>query len=138
MPVTVDWDDEARTIVRMNMIGSWTWEEAYAGADNGYAILDSVPYEVGVIIDFSQGAGLPPNAILNARNMIHRRHPRTGLTVFVGTNSMFTALWNIFSRVYTLLARKQNSVFASSVDEARQILAAVYQRDTQPPDAQSA
>lgn len=128
MPVTVQWDNDDKTIVRMEMVSRWTWEEAYAGSEEGYRLLETVPDEVGVIIDFSGGAGLPPNAITSAKGMIQRRHPRTGLTVFVGANSVFVSLWGIFSRIYTLFAQKQNSVFASSLDEARAILAARYGR----------
>ena len=126
MPVTIEWDNPEKTIVRMEMIGNWTWDEARAGADKGYAMLNSVTYEVGTIIDFSQGSGLPASALSNARSMIQRRHPRTGLTVFVGANAVFMALWNVFSKVYNLFARKQNSVFAPSVEAARGILAKIY------------
>jgi hypothetical protein len=126
MPVTIEWDNAEKTLVRMEMIGDWTWDEARAGAERGYAMLDSVDYEVGVIIDYSQGAGLPAHALSNARSMIQRRHPRTGLTVFVGANAVFMALWNVFSKVYVLFARKQNSVFANSVEEARAILLKSY------------
>ncbi|HEX2905228.1 MAG TPA: hypothetical protein VHO69_00100 [Phototrophicaceae bacterium] len=131
MPVTIEWDNDDKTIVRMEMIGNWTWDEAYAGADQGYAMLDAVPYEVGTIIDFSKGAHLPSNAISHARAMIKRRHPRTGLTVFVGTNAVFRSLWNIFSQVYTLFAHKQNSVFAANLAEARAILHKQYSRTAQ-------
>ncbi|NWG16714.1 MAG: hypothetical protein HXY41_08775 [Chloroflexi bacterium] len=122
MPVTVEWDNAEKTIVRMEMVGAWTWDEAYAGAESGYALLEEVGYEVGVIIDFSRGTRLPPNAITSARHMIQRRHPRTGLTVFVGANNLFVALWNTFSKVYALFAHQQNSVFADSVKQAREIL----------------
>jgi hypothetical protein len=123
MAVTVEWDNPEHTIVRMEMIGRWTWEEAFAGADQGYDLLDSVDDEVGVIIDFSKSLSIPSNAIPNARNMIQRRHPHTGLTVFVGVNALFLSLWSVFSKVYTLFARKQNSTFAPTLEEARRILA---------------
>lgn len=128
MPVNIEWDNDDQTIVRMEMVGHWTWDEAYAGAERGYAMLQSVEYEVGVIIDFSRSAGLPPNALPNARRMIQRRHPRTGLTVFVGANTLFMALWNVFAKVYTLFAQKQNSIFAATVAEARRILEQRYAR----------
>lgn len=128
MPVTVEWDNDDKTVVRMEMTGRWSWEEAFAGSERGYNLLESVPYEVGVIIDFSRSAGLPPNAITHAKGMIQRRHSRTGLTVFVGANAVFMSLWGIFSRVYALFAQKQNSVFASTIDEARAILAQRYSR----------
>lgn len=128
MPVTIDWDSDDKTIVRMEMIGFWTWKEADAGARQGYDLLQSVDYEVGVIIDFSRSTSMPPYALQNARRMIQHRHPRTGLTVFVGTNTLFLALWNVFARIYTLFAQRQNSVFAPTVAEARDILMKRYPR----------
>ncbi|MBI5666843.1 MAG: hypothetical protein HZC41_02455 [Chloroflexi bacterium] len=136
MSVTIEWDNDNHTIVRMEMVGSWTWDEAYAGAERGYTMLESVGYEVGVIMDFSRSAGLPPGALANARRMIQRRHPRTGLTVFVGANTLFISLWNVFAKVYTLFAQKQNSVFAPTVEEARRMLAQRYPRVAQESGAQ--
>ena len=136
MPVTIEWDNPEKTIVRMEMIGNWTWDEARAGADKGYVMLDSVDYEVGTIIDFSQGTSLPPSALANARSMIQRRHPRTGLTVFVGANAVFLSLWSVFSKVYSLFARKQNSVFAGTVEEARTLLSKRYTPPASPSEGE--
>lgn len=126
MTVTVEWDNPEKTVVRMALMGDWTWDEAYAASDEGYALLESVSYEVGVIMDMRQSNHIPDKAISNAQAMIKRRHKRTGLTVFVGVNSFFTAMWNIFSRVYAALAHKQNSVFTDTIEEARAILAQRY------------
>lgn len=126
MPIIIEWDNPEKTIVRMTMMGIWTWDDAYHGADKGYAMLESVDYEVGIIIDLTQSHHIPDHAITNAQAMIKRRHPRTGLTVFVRASTFFTSMWNIFNRVYAALARKQNSVFANSLDEAREILAKMY------------
>lgn len=127
MPITVEWDNPEKTVVRMAMMGTWTWDEAYAKADEGYAMLETVDYEVGIIIDMTQSPHIPDHAISNAQAMIKRRHPRTGLTVFVRVNTFFTSMWNIFSRLYTAMAHKQNSVFANTLEEARAILAKTYQ-----------
>jgi hypothetical protein len=133
MPITVEWDNPEKTVIRMSMIGTWTWDEAYTRASEGYALLESVDYEVGIIIDMTQSHHVPDRAISNAQAMIRRRHPRTGLTVFVRANTLFTTMWNIFSRIYTALAKKQNSVFADTLEDARAILAKVY-----PPPAKEA
>ena len=126
MPVNIEWDNEAKTIIRMELVGNWTWDEAYRGAQQGYAMLETVDHEVGVLMDLRNSKAIPSNAITHARIMIKQRHPRTGLTVFVGTTTFFTALWNVFSRLYTLLARQQNSVFAPTMEDARRMLSAKY------------
>jgi hypothetical protein len=124
MPVTNVWDNNEKTIIRMEVSGRWTWDEMYQASSAGYGMLDSVSHTVYPIIDFSQSLGMPPNAITHARNMMGRQHPRTGMTVFVGANTLFVNLWRIFIRLYALFSREQDFTFAKSLDEARQLLAA--------------
>ena len=44
MPVTVEWDNPEKTIMRMSMIGRWTWDEAYEAQVKG----DQMIYEVSI------------------------------------------------------------------------------------------
>jgi hypothetical protein len=116
--VEIHWDNPEKTVVRMEMIGRWTWEEAYTGSKVGYEMLDSVPHRVNIIIDLRQSKGIPVNSLTHARSMIGRRHLRTGLTVFVGANDLFINLWNVFCRVYGVFARPAEFTFAKSVEDA--------------------
>src|SRR5689334_8333352 len=112
MPVINTWDNDEKTIIRMEVSGRWTWDEMYQASESGFAMLDSVAHTVYPILDFSQSLGMPPNAITHARNMMGRQHPRTGMTVFVGANTLFVNLWRIFVRLYALLSREQDFAFA--------------------------
>ena len=125
MPVQLDWENEAHTIVRMELIGQWTWQEAYEGSQLGYTMLESVDHTVNVIIDLSKSTGLPLLALTHARNMIARRHPRTGMTVFVGVNTLFLSLWKIFSSAYSQFASKREFAIARDNNEALQIFSAI-------------
>ena len=124
MPVHIDWENEAHTVVRMELIGDWTWKEVYDGSEIGYTLLESADHVVNVIIDLSKSTGLPLLALTHARNMIPRRHPRTGLTVFVGANELFLTLWRIFSSAYKQYAHSKDFSFARDVEEAYAIFAA--------------
>ncbi len=128
MAVEINWDDDQRTIVRMKLIGRWGWEDAYEGSKQGYDLLDSVDHVVNVIIDMRQSTGLPLLAMTHARNMIAKRHPRTGMTVFLGVNSLFLTLWKAFAKSYPQVSHSNEFTFARSDEEARRILSA-------PPDA---
>ena len=123
MPVINVWDNDAKTIIRMEVSGRWTWDEMYAASTAGYAMLDSVNHVVYPIIDFSASLGMPPNAITHARNMMGKQHPRTGMTVFVGANTLFVSLWRVFIRLYALFSREQDFTFANSLDAARDLIA---------------
>lgn len=131
MPVTNIWDNDEKTIIRMDVSGRWTWDEMYAASTVGYSMLESVPHVVYPILDFSQSHGMPNNAITHARNMMGKQHPRTGMTVFVGANTLFVNLWRIFIRLYSLLSREQDFTFANSLDEARQILMDKMKREAE-------
>ncbi|MEO8397095.1 MAG: hypothetical protein ABI700_29140, partial [Chloroflexota bacterium] len=107
--------------VRMELIGRWTWDEAYDGSKVGFTMLESVDHSVNVIIDLRRSTGLPLLSLTHARNMIPRRHPRTGITVFIGANTLFLSLWKIFSNAYGQFASKQEFTFARTIDEAYRI-----------------
>ncbi|MEO8609040.1 MAG: hypothetical protein ABI690_14215 [Chloroflexota bacterium] len=128
MPVTNIWDNDEKTIICMEVSGRWTWDEMYQASEMGYTMLESVNHMVYPIIDFSSSLGMPNNAITHARNMMGKQHPRTGMTVFVGANTLFVSLWRIFIRLYALLSREQDFTFAKSLDEAREMIAQSHQR----------
>lgn len=128
MPVTNTWDNDEKTIIRMEVIGRWTWDEMYAASDIGYAMLQTVNHIVYPIIDFSQSIGMPNHAITHARNMMGRQHPNTGMSVFVGANPLFVSLWKVYVRVYAIFSREQDFTFAKSLDEARAMLNEMMQR----------
>ena len=123
MPVTVEWDNEEKTVVRMRLDGNWTWDEVYPASQEGYAMLESVSYVVDLIMDMRQSRGIPNSSIFHARNTIGKRHPRTGLTVFVGANTLFFTIWRVFNRVYASLRVEQQFTFADKIEEAREMLA---------------
>jgi hypothetical protein len=125
MPTNLVWENEEHTIVRMELIGRWTWDEAYKGSDEGYRMLESVDHVVNVIIDLRPSIRFPELALTHARNMINKRHPRTGLTVFLGANMLFVLLWRSFSRLHKQLTGKQDFTFATSIEEAHKILEAL-------------
>jgi hypothetical protein len=123
MTVNIEWDNEEKTVVRMEMVGKWTWTEAYEGSQKGYAMLETVDYVVNIIIDLRRSSGLPMLALTHARNMIARRHPRTGLTVFIGVNALFLMLWRTFKSAYPKISATSDFTFAATIDEAHQIFA---------------
>jgi hypothetical protein len=132
MPVQLDWENDDHTIVHMEMIGHWTWKEAYDGSGVGFTMLESVDHPVDVIIDLRKSTGLPVLALTHARNMIPKRHPRTRMTVFIGANELFMTLWRIFSSAYRQIGHIEEFGFARNLDEAYQIFAAQPSKTIQP------
>ncbi len=123
MTVNIEWDNAEKTVVRMEMVGKWTWTEAYDGSIRGYDMLETVDYPVNIIIDLRRSTGLPMLALTHARNMIARRHPRTGLTAFVGVNALFLMMWRTFKSAYPRLEATRDFTIVGSIEEAYRIFA---------------
>ncbi|MEO8609041.1 MAG: hypothetical protein ABI690_14220 [Chloroflexota bacterium] len=122
MPISNSWDNDEKTIIRMDVSGIWTWDDLNRAFDESSAMLDSVNHTVYPIVDLSQSQNIPANFIPNARSLMKKRHPRSGMAVFVGASALVISLWRMFARIYTIIAREQDFAFADTVDEARSIL----------------
>lgn len=118
MPINLLWENEAKTIVRMEVVGQWTWDEMYSASQEGYAMLESVQHIVDPIIDFRSSAAIPIYSITHARHMIGKRHPRTGLTVMVSSSALIHNLWDIFRKVYALFVREEEFILVRTLEEA--------------------
>lgn len=59
MPVTVNWDNDDKTIVRYQLSGAWTPEELFPALDQGAALMNSIDYPVDVILDFAGSTAFP-------------------------------------------------------------------------------
>lgn len=122
MPIQIIWDNEEKTVLRASYIGRWTWEELYVEIDQSNALLDSVEHNVDIIHDWSQSARIPPDAMVHARNLIPKIHPRVRVNIHVGVDSSFTMLWKIFARVYSAIAGRKKFYFVNTIEEARALL----------------
>lgn len=123
MPVTAAWDNADKTCILMTYIGAWTWDEIYQVTDEIKLLMEEVRHKVDIIQDWSRSTSIPPNGLSHAKNLIDKRHPRTGTIVLVGVNSVFMALWNVLGKLYGFIIRKYPFYFAHSIEEAREILA---------------
>ena len=123
MTVQIYWDNDDKTIVRLDFRDSWTWDEAEAAVAKNTRMLDSVDHTVHAILDMSQSVDAPPLALTHTRNLIAKRHPRSGITVLVGANDVLSTFWKVFVQAYGRLVRADRYGFAQTAEEARQLIA---------------
>src|SRR5690349_1763749 len=98
MPVNIEWDNEAKTIIHMEYVGHWTWEELYAATAKSTVMLDEIDHKADFIHDWLQSGGVPSNAIVHTKNLIEKRHARVGIVIMVWNNSLLKATWSAFSK----------------------------------------
>ena len=122
MPVKMDWANEKKTIFIAEYSGIWTWEELFTARDAANRQFDTVTHTVDIIHDWRSSTGFPPNLIGNAKNLIPRMHPRSGINVHVGSGSFFISLWRVFSRAYEPIVKQKKFYFARTMEEAYAII----------------
>lgn len=124
MTVNVCWDDEDKTIARMDFIGEWTWEEVRQAVTQMRAMMGEVTYNFNFIIDVSEGIGAPSPFLSQLRNVMQNSNPYMGITVLMGLNDAILIFWKIFVQVYGRLIRRDRYAYAKTAEEARTIIAA--------------
>lgn len=127
MGIELYWDNDERTVMLCEITGSWTWDEMYQTLEKIKKVTDAADYEIGAILDVSQGISVPggtiftPTALEHAKRMLKMGEGGTGPVVIVGANPMIRTIYQTFHN----LDRKAlgNVRFAATVDEARAMLA---------------
>jgi hypothetical protein len=128
MGVTVIWDDEKQTTQRYIYEGLWTWDEAHEALVEGQQQLDSVDYPVDSIVDMSDTKFIPSGAMVHLKRIfaLGGAHPNfSGLTVFYKAEGYVKAMHQMVAEVYPDAAKNIEFLFASSLEEARDILKAM-------------
>ncbi|MBZ0295513.1 MAG: hypothetical protein K8L99_23345 [Anaerolineae bacterium] len=60
MPIHTFWDNEDKTVVRVENEGKWTWDEFHLSLDEVASLIESVDHRVDVINVDRPGASMPP------------------------------------------------------------------------------
>jgi len=122
MAMTVVWDDDARTIIRYDIDGSWTWDDYQATLHELNSLLDTVDHKVAIIINIRSDKWIPEDAFNRFNRDMRQRHPNIGpLQVFVGAGMLIRILVVSFMRIYGK-AVDIEFLFADTLEEARQLI----------------
>ncbi len=121
MPITVNWFNEEKTILRYYFEGDWTWADMDAAIARANALLASVDHRVDVLIDIRASQWMPSDGALSyLRRATLNAADNWGMGVFVGLSPLMQATLGIFARVYRTLGARYAA--ASSVAEAVSII----------------
>jgi len=132
MGIRTSWDNENKTILRIEYEGSWTWEDFHKAHDEGNELIKSVSHRVAVIIDVSKSRLIPSGALSRGKHVTENKPANQGMTAVVGANGFIQGLYDLFRKVY----RKDfNLIYVSSLEEARARL--LEQRATQGTEVRS-
>lgn len=122
MGVHVDWDSPEHTILIYSLDNAWTWDEAFALAETGTAMIATVPHMVDVIVDFQNCHTFPPQSFSQFQRVASLPTPQTNLVIIAGGGTLLLTLYNLF----TLMVGGKSGKYrwASNVEQARAIIRA--------------
>lgn len=115
MSITVEWDDDAQTILRYSYSGAWTLDEFVASLDQAYALIDQQDHLVDLIHVILPDARTPSGMFSALGHIKAKRHPRQRHQIVIGASPFMKRLTQITGAV-VLQAREV--VFVDSLDEA--------------------
>jgi hypothetical protein len=123
MSVTVQWDNEDKTLVRYDFEGRWTWDEFYAAYEQGKKLTEAVPYKLFYILypkDNTSQRYLPSNFLSHAVAINRQSDPNAGLTVIVSQSPFVHGLLSVLTTVMRFAGQRYAT--SRTLDEARAML----------------
>ncbi len=118
MSLNIYWDNEAKTIIRSEGQGEWTWEEFHESLQEIVEMMKTVEHRVDLIHNHVPGSRKPSGSGMpHFQRAIRIMPTNIGLNIFVNTNSFARAIVSIFTRVYGNQASGK-LVIVGSLEEA--------------------
>ncbi len=122
MGIIVDWDNPEKTVIRFVYSGQWTFGDLFDAMQASRELMDTVDHPVHGIIDMQESKLMPNGALSLGRNVTMRRHPNQGKSIIVGASGFARTLYDVYRKVYRTTFDESAFAFASTLDEARQLL----------------
>lgn len=99
MPVTVNWDNDTRTVLCFRITGHWTWQEFHWAWLESVAMLYSVPHTVNTIVDVTQMVNMPLDLVTRSLNLVRSQPQNWGMSFISTNNSFLTFMFNSFKSI---------------------------------------
>lgn len=122
MKVQVQWDNDAKNIVRYKFEQGWAWNDLHQALDDAGELINTVSHQVDVIMDISS-ANLVPKGALSQINRAYAnpKPPNIGITVIVAPNSFMSAMVSMAKKIWGNKTEWQLE-FVNTIGEAYQII----------------
>lgn len=83
MPVTLDWDNPEKTILRLTLADGWAWEDLKVVSPVAIALMGSVDHTVHVLVDHTKTHDLARGGPTHALELMRILPPNFGIVVVV-------------------------------------------------------
>jgi hypothetical protein len=121
MPITVQWENDEKTIVRWTLEGVWGWDDFRAAQAELHSMIRDLPYLVDVVADMRSAPSLPKDTFRNFKSAELRAVPNRDRIVLVGANLLVKGMATTFNQVFR--NHPTHFLLAENVEEALTLLA---------------
>lgn len=125
MTIKLRWDDDAHSIMRVDLESRWTWGEMRKARKIIFDMMDESPApRVYTMIYFVDGKiNLPDGGMGNMNSLTQDSHPKAGLTIVVGVSGWMKTLLGTYAGTVRRTGRPVEFEYADTLAEARQMIA---------------
>ncbi len=121
MPINVRWLDDTKTIIVLEYVGAWTWDELFKARTTAAERRGSWDAPLPSIQDLTRGQFLPKDIFSNAHR-VTATMPENSFIVLVGANALARAVLETLRRLGR--GRQQKYHIAATVDDAAALIKA--------------
>ncbi len=120
MPIEIQWDDEAKTIIRENYLGQWTWDNFFTMSNQAAEMMQTVDHRVDILANMKDGIMPMSGASMSNSRKVLLALPSNWGVIVVVTNSFVSVLASIFKQFDVQLGTKMHTT--DSLEKAYQII----------------
>ena len=122
MSITLQWDNNEHTILRVTYPPTWTWDEFYQiNAVEIPNLIKETPNGVYLLADFTSASHLPSNALLHGRSVMGNYPPNWKKLIVVTESRLIKKLGELVHQMfYGGISAKVHTV--NSFEEAYKII----------------
>lgn len=125
MPIIYRWGNNEKTIIYVQFIDDWSWEDIVPIRKAIVEMLASVPHTVDYIADFQEIDHIPIGALAVGRTIHKSCVHNEGVAVIVGLTPILRILFQSFIATYP--ASKSELALALTLDSAYQVITELQQ-----------
>lgn len=122
MEISVQWDNEEKTILRVYYPERWIWPDLYDAVDRTQAMLNSVSHPVKILVDMSKSMFLPTGSTSHVSNMLTAPHANATVMVVVGASGYLKSFLEVFSEMFNPASNARKILLARTLEEGYELL----------------
>lgn len=123
---TIRWYDDAQTILYLEILQPWTWEDAHHAIGVVNDTVRQTPHDVYTVYHFGPHVPMLPKgpAFANLRSLMSVDLPNEQMLVFIGGSMILKRFMDIVSKVYGIRQAVTKFHFVTRLEEALALVSA--------------